>query len=320
MSSWDFEPLWNKTKLFVARASDEEQDGPLFPFWSILALELLGRAALASVSPVLLADGREGENIFYALGFERTNRPRSVPAATVFRRCAVAIDQFTEGDLKGTLALIELRNEELHSGGTPFEKLPTGLWLPDYYRLSQLLLSSFGRELDDLFSEEESSAAQQMIDGAAEKVESEVKQLIADTQRGYERQPDPTERARHRGVAETHVKQLFEQSRLSAAAVGKVVPCPSCGAQAWLTGELIRSGEPRVGPEAILTEVIKLPTKFRCFVCGLDLEGHGRLHAAGFGGSYSEDLDEDPASFYDIQFEISEADLAEHFAEEYGNE
>jgi hypothetical protein len=48
---------------------------------------------------------------------EPPERPRSVPAATVFRRCAAVVEDFTDGDVNGAVGLIELRDEELHSGG-----------------------------------------------------------------------------------------------------------------------------------------------------------------------------------------------------------
>src|SRR4051794_28279785 len=92
---WDEDVLWEKTKLYVARATREEQEGPLFPFWSILALEMLGRTVLASVHPVLLADPQQGSNLLYACGYGNPDRVRSVPAATVFRRCSVIVESFT---------------------------------------------------------------------------------------------------------------------------------------------------------------------------------------------------------------------------------
>src|SRR6185312_3684295 len=158
-TAWDQDVLWEKTKLYVARAASEEQEGPLFPFWSILALELLARTVLASIHPALLAHPQDGGNVLYAFGFGQPTRPRSIPAATVFRRCAVIIDDFTEGDVNGAIGLIELRNEELHSGGTPFAGLKTGVWLPDYYRLASTLLAALGKTLVDLFGEEEARAA-----------------------------------------------------------------------------------------------------------------------------------------------------------------
>jgi hypothetical protein len=292
-TDWNFDAVWNKAKLYVDRAAEAERDGPLFPFWSILGLELLGRAVLAAVHPALLADPREGANVMFAFGYGSPERPKSIPAASVFRRCALVVEEFTEAEVKGTTRLIELRNEELHSGGTPLEALPTGVWLADYYRVSQLLLQSFGKVLADLFGDDEAAAAQTMITAAAEELESEVKQLIANTRKDFEALGDAV-RETAKQQAETQVAERFALSAGSPANVGKLEPCPACETTALITGEVIRQSEPRVGDEAILIDVIKLPTRLRCLACGLDLEGHGRLHAVGLGGQYTHELAEDP--------------------------
>jgi hypothetical protein len=318
MTAWDFDLLWNKTKLFVARATTEEREGPLFPFWSILALELLGRSALAAVHPALLADP-EGRHLLYAFGFGQPERPRSVPAATVFRRCAVVIEDFTEADAKGTLALIALRNEELHSGNSAFATLPTSAWLADYYRLCQVLLRSFDRDLEDLFGDDEAAAAQTMVDAAAEELESEVNELVATRRRAFA-ELEAGEAAVLGEQATEQALTLFQRTQFVTGQAGKLIPCPACDTPAWLTGELVRSGHPRAGEDAIITEVVKLPTRLQCFACELDLEGHGRLHAVGLGGMFTHEFAEDPASFYDIQFDISEVDLSQYFADDYGNE
>src|ERR1700678_1100528 len=56
---WSSESLYNKSKLFAERAHNEPVDSALFGFWMSLAVEMLGRAALAYVHPALLADPKE---------------------------------------------------------------------------------------------------------------------------------------------------------------------------------------------------------------------------------------------------------------------
>jgi len=102
--------------------------------------------------------------------------------------------------------------------------------------------------------------------------------------------------------------------------LGKVVPCPACDSQAWLTGEFVRAGEPVAEEDAIVQEIVKIPTGLECAVCGLRILGHGRLHAIGFGGLFTGELREDPASFFDIEFEPTEEDFAKFFEPDYGND
>jgi hypothetical protein len=94
MTGWTAEELWLKAKLFVEKANNVEQASSEFPFWSALSLELLARAALSNIHPVLNADPQDDANILYALGFDISSRPRSIPAHSVFIRCEKLIEGF----------------------------------------------------------------------------------------------------------------------------------------------------------------------------------------------------------------------------------
>jgi hypothetical protein len=284
----------------------------------ILALELLARTVLASVHPALLADPQAGANLLYAFGYGQPERPRSVPAATVFRRCAVVVDDFTEGDVNGAIALIELRNEELHSGETPLAGLKTGVWLADYYRLCQILLGALGKELGDLFTDEEAGAAETMIAAAAEALESEVKQYVADMRSAFEGL-EVEERERRLVRAAELTEELARRAVLPAD-IGVVIDCPACGGKAWMSGEFVRAGEPQAGEEFIVQEIVKIPTGLECAACGLKLSGHGRMHVLGHGGLFTGQIEEDPATFYNIEFDVSQVDLSQLYEEDYGND
>ena len=53
---WSEEALFGKALLYIERMESYTADDWQFGFWSALSLELLARAALAHISPVLLAD------------------------------------------------------------------------------------------------------------------------------------------------------------------------------------------------------------------------------------------------------------------------
>lgn len=312
VAEWDADAIWQKAKLFVARAEAEEQEGALFPFWSILALELLGRAVLANVHPVLLADPRDPENILHVFDLGGAGRPRSVPAATVFRRCARVVDDFADADIRSAAALIELRNEELHGGGTPFATLSTAVWLAEYYRISQLLLNALKRELGDLFGAEQAKAAQMMINAADEVLVSEANEEVAVARRAFEQLPEQEQTALRQAAAKAVQAELG--ASWAPNRMGKTVACPACTSSAWITGEFVRSGEPSAEDDAIVQEIVKLPTRLECAACGLRLDGHNRLHALKLGGLFTGTLREDPISYFDIEIEGPEEDF------DYGNE
>lgn len=237
MTSWSYDSLWQKTKLFVQRALEAEREGPLFPFWAILGLELLGRATLAKVHPALLADTQQGgDNILYAFGYGAAKNPKSVPAKTVFSRCKEIVPNFTLQDFNICMGLIDRRNEELHAGEPVFEDLPTKLWLADYFRLCQLLLSSQKLALADLFGQEEASAAEEMIQVAEEQAIRKAKQAIAEANKRFLLLNEEEQREQK--------KIGGDLAYITRDSLGKLVECPACTAQAAVSGKQIRANEP----------------------------------------------------------------------------
>ena len=65
--NWSKDALLSKAKLYFTKAFEEEKDSPFFGIFCALGLELLARAALANISPTLLADNANAQgNILYA--------------------------------------------------------------------------------------------------------------------------------------------------------------------------------------------------------------------------------------------------------------
>ncbi len=100
---WDPDALFIKAKLFLNHAMDD--DSRQFDeqaLWASLALELLAKAALAKVSPVLIAvPTEEGNSLLVASGLvEGDVRFTSVQAKTLFARCARAFKPFSEKESK----------------------------------------------------------------------------------------------------------------------------------------------------------------------------------------------------------------------------
>jgi hypothetical protein len=310
---WSEQALFSKALVYVQRASAVDADTGLEQLWSLMALELLARAAIARVHPALLADPQDGANLLYAFGYGDLKPPRSVPVATVFRRCQVIIPTFTEDLGKAGIALMSLRNEELHSGGMVLETLRPTTWQPQYYAICEVLLNHLERKLDDFFPAERASAARTVLDGMAEDVESVVKQRIADRTRWFKSLTDDeqtTRIARHVGQQTTAMVALRREA---------IVACPSCDARAIIGGEAAGVSDPRVGDGEIERDVRVLPTRFACTVCELPLAGHAELFHAGLGDEFSVVDAEDPLEYYGIDPTdyVSIEDLVEP---DYGND
>jgi hypothetical protein len=310
VSVWNYDLLWNKAKLYVQRALDEEREDEMFPFWSALALEFLGRATLAYVHPVLLADPREGENILYTFGYSKSKHtPKSIPAKTVFDRCKSMVPDFTAKEFDICLAIIERRNEELHSGIAPFESFPTKLWLADYYRVSKLLLMFQNKELKDLFGIE-GAAAEIMIKKVEDALIKSVKELII----------------KHRSDFEKLSEEEMDKSRLdSFLNIEKAHPhykkediCIACKGGGIITGELIKISDAKMKEDVIEQEFVILPTHFTCFSCGLKLTNHSQLNIAGYGGQYTIKEYYDPVDYHGSGEDPYDQSIEGYF--DYGND
>jgi hypothetical protein len=304
---WTFDKLFNKAKIYVQRAFDANgHDDSLVPFWATIGLEFLGRAVLAKINPALVADPQVGENLLYAAGFTSIKAPKSIMAKTVFARCETIIDDFTKADFAFVMSLVERRNEELHSGGLPFEDFKTSEWQTDYYRVSEILLKHAELGLPDLFGEEEAKIAEKLIDAANTELMATVKKKL--------------------GALQTLAKEWDEKEReektKAARALGQTIwtgvrkeqNCPACGSPCYITGEVIRTSDPYLDEDQIVTEKTYLPNRLICGGCGLELKGLASLRIAGADAQFKMLEYTDARDYY-----MSDFDPAEYYGGEYNN-
>jgi hypothetical protein len=144
--TWERDPLWAKARLYFERAFGERRDGPLFGLWCSLGVELLARAALASVSPTLLAEhDSEHKYLLHALnrGSKLTPR-RSIGTMRVFNLCHKLFDEFSVESVTAAAFLVNQRNDELHTGINAFDEYPR-YWLINLYGICDSLTKAMRR-------------------------------------------------------------------------------------------------------------------------------------------------------------------------------
>jgi hypothetical protein len=210
--SWQPDALWAKAKLYMDRALEENRDDPFFPFWSSLALEFLARAAVAAVHPSLLAAPDPSmQNVLYALGKPAPKKgPKSIPATIVFDLCRQLVPNFGPEEVALCESLANRRNEELHSGGVPFEQFAASDWVARFYNTCNKLVLFQNRSLVDFLGKEETEVAKKVMVAAEAAVVEKVKRSISAHRTTFEEKDDTTRRQLLAASAETAKAISFE--------------------------------------------------------------------------------------------------------------
>jgi hypothetical protein len=229
-SNWHPEALYLKAQRYAQHMANFDSDGWEYALWGSLSLELLARAALANISPALLADtDKSWSSLYHSLGFTPTEKkfvPKSIGTADVFKRLTAIITSFTTEHENFSILHTGRRNSELHSGELAFDGVKGSEWQPRFYETCKILLTSMGMSLEHFVGREEADVAQKLIQAAADDSAKAV-----------------------RGDVEAHKKVWLskdpdDQATLGASAAvwatrqaGHRVDCPACSSQALVIGE-----------------------------------------------------------------------------------
>lgn len=293
---WDRDSLVAKSQIFFEHALEVDRDDPRFGLWCAFGLEMLVRAAVASVSPTLLAESdREHKNLLHALG--RGNPrvvPKSIGSADAVRLCEMLFPNFKNEHSTAATALINRRNAELHTGEAAFAGYSTEKWVSGFYGCVNALAEAIGEPLKRLLGDDEAGEAARVLAAAETEVTGRIRDKIA----------------RYRAVfhdkEEVERKQLADNAQKSAEGLStrrhhKVV-CPACGSWATVQGEAF--GQGKVGHDQESSEIIvkepMSPRSFVCSACSMRLEGHSELAAAGLGAQYTRTTRYSPEEYYEL--------------------
>ncbi len=307
--SWDKQPLWTKSRLFFERAFEQSREDPLFGFWCSLGLELLARAAISHISPTLLADPEDQKNILYALKLKTPpGGPKSLGIAKVLNLCALLCPNFSEQDRKAALALVNRRNDELHSGSGAFTEYPIKDWSVGFYRVCRSLAESMGESLESLFGPDEAAVANEVLSKSHTEVMGKVMRAIATHAKAF--------------AAKTAVEQLAaaEAARIEGEQLAHKrhhrVTCPACGSVATVQGKPFGPQKITHGDGVITVKQAVSPQSFSCPACGLKLEGYPELEVAEVGGQYTRTIEASPSDFYGLIDPEDRESLSEYLEEE----
>jgi hypothetical protein len=287
---WSREALFAKAQRYAEEMGSYSQDEWQFGLWSTLVLEILARAALAAKSPALLADLKDWNNVYFGLGFDPTAPKfvaKSADMKTVLSRLRDVYPNFTI-ELESFAALhTARRNEEVHSGGTPFDVIGASTWLPMFYEACHTLLECMGEALESLFGVDEAKVAGTLMAAAKDHAAKAIGQTIS----------------AHRTVWDGKTADDRDNLAVQAAAWamksdGHRAKCPACGNDGLITGAPVASAKRTLDGDTVIEKQMYLPSRFECVACGLKINGYSQLSACGLGDPFAATTEYDAAEYY----------------------
>lgn len=307
-TAWDPEALLAKAQRYAEEMLAAEDGTVQHALMASLSLELLARAALANVSPVLLVEGKQAwTSVYQALGFPalENKAAQSIGTSEVLQRLLAIHGETFNSEVVGDCNKIAgYRNAELHSGETPFDGKQSADWQPQFYRACKILLATLGMELSEFVGPEEAEVAERQIAAKADAGAQAVRGDIAAHKRVWDGKDD-SERSRERLAAALWARKQ----------VGHRVSCPACGCRALVMGDPVTGPKIEVKDDFVVETRYHLPAQFECVACDLKINGLSKLTAANLGGRYKRTTTYDPAEYWapDDSFPDFEDDNNEPF-------
>ena len=296
----------------------EDKDTSYFGIFSAIGLELLARAAVASVHPALLAESDPSQkNIIYALGLnDATSSPKSIATKKVVDLCGDLIPGFNSDLQKLANSMADRRNEELHSGGAAFLEYNQDRWIGGFYKACQVLLEAMGETMDNLFGRVRAQEAETLIREGEATVKKNVMDRISARKKIYEE---------NLVIDKVRIAKAIEDSHRNLDTLSHqgyhIVDCPCCGNKACIHGHESINSHEQIQEDEVIVKKDVIPDFFYCHVCGLRLTSYAELQAAELPLHYTNTYNYDPVDFFGIDVEeIIGSDAYQDYIAEYSNE
>jgi hypothetical protein len=283
--------LLGKSKVYIRRAFRAKQASELdeYQLWSSLALELLGKAALASIHPSLVADPTHFQSLFAASGINIGTDIKTIAAGTLYNRLLHLSKSF-DTKVKEFCDTISLRrNAELHSGEAPFLNMHLDAWEGRYWHASQVILDILSSSLDEWLGADQARAPKEIVKQAMEAAVHAAKIRVQHAKEEFEKRP---KKDREQALKESRSKQTYHYPELFNLMADHewAVECPACTGRAFLAGisfgEEVIPAEPSDEDEQV--EKYYGAEELRCPVCDLHLDSRAEIEAAGIDADHTE--------------------------------
>ncbi len=284
--------LHAKSKVYIGRALARKGAGELdeYQLWASLALELLGKAALARTHPSLVVDPTHWQSMFVAAGINVTTDVKTITAKTLFERLAHLVPRFDKTIQKFCQDIAERRNTELHSADLPFRTMRLDAWEARYWHACDTILNQMGSSLEQWLGAADAKAPRQLLDEAAQALDAAVKLRVEAAKEQFKALKKAE---RERLAAEALLRQPQHQRDLFEGDYDEIWTeiCPACNCRGFITGEKTGEDISEERDEEAIWEIVDrefVGEEFRCPTCDLALTGSAEIEAGGLDYIYED--------------------------------
>ena len=290
-TEFDSEALYQKAKLYINKYENTNKTDSWRTFWMVLSLEFLLRSSLAKISPVLVADNKHEISLLAAVGRRYSSDPlKSIGVGQVIDRIKnIQFDGFTDDIAKKSRTLMELRNDELHSGVSRFcdEKKSV---ISDYYTISNILLKFLDKPIDKFFEPSEYSLVKIYL----KNIDADVKKRV-DAQLIY-RQEEYN--ALTKATQDDRIKNSISVRDTNKPY--KTTKCLACNNDVLIEGKLLKVESEKMEDGMVKQTILCVPDSLKCYCCEFHLDNINEFKALNLADAFNYDLEIDPVEHYNI--------------------
>lgn len=291
------EALFGKSRVYIKRALRMRRvdDSDEYQLWASLALEILGKAALALKHPSLVVNTKHEDSLFVAVGMDVKADVKTINATTLFTRLGKLYSEFDQDIQKLCQQIAQRRNSELHSAEQPFKTMTVDKWEGDYWHACYTILYIMESSLDEWLEAKNVAEYQQILNMAIEVRNKAVKERI---NKACDKFMKLNKSVREHHAAES--RQLDPKHKMERVK-GKYdkywkVNCPACKCLGIMAGDQFRENISEEREESGIWETVDnefMGEEFHCPTCELSLVGNVEFKAAHLENMHWEQNDLD---------------------------
>ena len=271
--------LYSKSSVYIRSALGRKavSDFNTYQLFASVALELLGKAALAGHNPCLVAEPSDRKSMLTAAGFEAAANVRTVGASVVYDYLEMVIPNFDRKIKKFCLGIAARRNAELHSADSPFKYMSPNAWEDDYWLACDTILNHMDSSLEQWLGRTDAASVRRLFGQESISLRTKVLLRIRNAETCFEDKSSAEKKCLRSEAARRDFQTVSDRYTEDYDNTWEC-KCPACKCMSFIAGnqiqETVVDDIDRDGRS--IKEIVEkrfVAEEFFCLSCGLELSG-----------------------------------------------